>query len=210
MNDQQLAAERAAFEKWARRNEYATVKDSSGKYLNHFTHTAWIGYQAALAQREPEVKETLVEIITGCITRHLNQSVVPGRVIAAAREIVAKYCVQREPVAEGEVAEAWNRLDADGYHLERDILQRTEAARVAAEANNKALQCRIELLECDMKSGDYEALYAQTVHELATERERGEKLADALQEAVDTRSDTLPKAVRQALAAYQSRKESGE
>lgn len=60
--------------------------------------------------------ESLVEIITGCITRHLETDLVPGRVIAAAREIVSKYCSQN-----ADELEQWSKLK-DPVTLHRNLL----------------------------------------------------------------------------------------
>ena len=72
----------------------------------------------------------------------------------------------------------------------------SDAPRTAAQAAGESVEqkiarlerelaaanCRVELLEHDMKSGDYETLYAQMVDELAaaraSERERLAKIAD--------------------------------
>lgn len=190
MNDQQLAAERTAFEEWFLLNSTFPPTEKGNAHIAFLA-----GFQAALAQRESMTKGEVAEIIKRLADLHASKKAtggVHGQVIGM-EPYVLKACG-----ADFEVM-----LDAC-Y-----TLQRTEAARLEVVNNYDAATLR-----ANANAEQFKTVSAQ----LTAERARSEKLVEALGDMLSWAYRNFewgctPMEIVKATAAqraYQSSKENGE
>ena len=145
-----------------------------------------------------------------------------------AEYLMVSIDTMRDLVASGEVdgakiGKAWVLTEA---HLDEFLLKEIKkqtAARRNEPADKPALaalrqqlsaaQSRIELLEHDAKTGDYETLYAQTVVELSAAQASEDELLEALETLAclgngDRYGSSQGNAIaQQAIATHKERKE---
>ena len=103
-----------------------------------------------------------------------------------------------------------NLLKHEIYELKVKVANK-DALIAELRQQLSAAQSRIELLEHDAKTGDYETLYAQTVVELSAAQASEGELLKALEKIVedskDTRLSSMPHLGRTASKAIYSHKE---
>ena len=229
MNDQQLATERAAFEKWA--EEYGLIYEPN--YSELTKKDCFAAWQAALAQRKPvhsddeavdrfsvAMKEKLaksrakgrggwddhaqctVEFLSQLLVEHVAKGdPVDVANLAMMLHQRSSGIVQREAVAHEGVGETVTYMrmydakdrysiaqpfDVQKIHDAADLLERTEAARLAAEE---------EIEEAWLISVANNKELARMNEQLATERARSEKLMESMK-------DLFPWVITQEVACH--------
>lgn len=201
MNEQQLAVERAAFE------SVVSYCDAHGIALDPDTVDGIV--QAALSPYD-----------CGHPTCHCEEGCDADR----ANDRHEAALAQREPVVDGEIADCVNYLhraanvfaNEGKMHHAADLLERTEAARLAAE--NRPCCPYGELIDATPENQRETMLHDALTErdelqaQLTAERARAEKLATDIHRILTTvfGVDAREKAILERIAAYQSGKENGQ